>query len=262
VSAYTFQCRRLRQFVHGRLLFAGDAAHQVSPFGGRGANSGIQDAENLAWKLALILQKEAPASLMDTYHLERSAAADENITHSTRSTDFIAPRSSQEFRFRNAALALARQTEFAKRMVNSGRLSTASTYATVLSTPDEDLWNCPTQPGAPLLDARMTCSNSQPAWLLQAIGGEETVLHVYDGQNTPEIARKKLIVIGKDLIDDSGFFAQRYDATPGATYLVRPDQHLAARWRHLDPADIERASHRLRGHYHSAAFLPTETNDE
>jgi len=262
VSVYTFQCRRLRQFVHGRLLFAGDAAHQVSPFGGRGANSGIQDAENLAWKLALILQKEAPASLMDTYHLERSAAADENITHSTRSTDFIAPRSSQEFRFRNAALALARQTEFAKRMVNSGRLSTASTYATVLSTPDEDLWNCPTQPGAPLLDARMTCSNSQPAWLLQAIGGEETVLHVYDGQNTPEIARKKLIVIGKDLIDDSGFFAQRYDATPGATYLVRPDQHLAARWRHLDPADIERASHRLRGHYHSAAFLPTETNDE
>jgi 3-(3-hydroxy-phenyl)propionate hydroxylase len=117
VSVYSFQCRRLRQFVHGRVLFAGDAAHQVSPFGGRGANSGIQDAENLAWKLALVLQDQAPASLMDTYHLERSAAADENITHSTRSTDFIAPRSRQEFRFRNAALALARQTEFSKRMV-------------------------------------------------------------------------------------------------------------------------------------------------
>jgi 3-(3-hydroxy-phenyl)propionate hydroxylase len=214
VSVYSFQCRRLRQFVHGRVLFAGDAAHQVSPFGGRGANSGIQDAENLAWKLALVLQNQAPASLMDSYHLERSAAADENITHSTRSTDFIAPRSRQEFRYRNAALALARQTEFAKRMVNSGRLSTASTYATALSTPDGDLWNCPTQPGSPLLDARMTGSNGRPAWLLQAIGGEEAVLHVDDGQNHPEMGGKKLIVVGKDLLDESGFFAERCDATP------------------------------------------------
>ena len=52
VSVYTFQCRRLERFVHGRVVFVGDAAHQVSPFGARGANSGIQDAENLAWKLA------------------------------------------------------------------------------------------------------------------------------------------------------------------------------------------------------------------
>ena len=102
VSVYTFQCRRLKRFVHGRVVFVGDAAHQVSPFGARGGNSGIQDAENLAWKLALVLSGDAPASLIDSYDLERSAAADENVGHSTRSTDFIAPRSAQELRFRDA----------------------------------------------------------------------------------------------------------------------------------------------------------------
>ena len=247
VSVYTFQCRRLRQFVHGRVLFLGDAAHQVSPFGGRGANSGIQDAENLAWKLALVLRGEASESLLDSYHIERAAAADENIAHSTRSTDFIAPRSNWERRYRDAALALARDSEFAKRMVNSGRLSTACAYATALSTPDRDAWNCPTRPGAPLLDARMTSSRGEIAWLLAAVGGEETIIHVANGRDIPEIPGKRCIVIGRDLTDEFGFFARRYDATPGATWLVRPDQHLAARWRRFDPAAIEQASRRLRG---------------
>ena len=62
VSIYTFNCRRLDRFVHGRVIFVGDAAHQVSPFGARGANSGIQDAENLAWKLAAVLAGAGAAS--------------------------------------------------------------------------------------------------------------------------------------------------------------------------------------------------------
>jgi len=247
VSVYRFQCRRLRQFVHDRVIFAGDAAHQVSPFGGRGGNSGIQDAENLAWKLALVIKGEAPADLLQSYHLERAAAADENIAQSTRSTDFIAPRSQAEMRYRNTALALARQTDFAKRMVNSGRLSTAYAYATALSTPDGDSWNCPTRPGAPLLDARMTSLGGGSAWLLEAVGVEETVLYVDDGRAPPDLPGRKRLVIGQDLHDTEGFFARRYDATPGATYLVRPDQHLAARWRQFDAAAIEQASRRLRG---------------
>ena len=48
---YTFQCRRMQRFRHDRVIFAGDAAHVVSPFGARGANSGIQDTDNLVWKL-------------------------------------------------------------------------------------------------------------------------------------------------------------------------------------------------------------------
>lgn len=247
VSVYTFQCRRLERFVHGRVIFAGDSAHQVSPFGARGANSGIQDAENLAWKLALILQGEAPESLTETYDLERSAAADENIAHSTRSTDFIAPHTAQELRFRDAALALARRTAFAKRMVNSGRLSTASVYDTPLSTPDRDAWGGSARLGAPLPDAPMASPDGQPVWLLDAIGGEETILHVEGGGAAPPGEGRRRIVIGEDLLDPEGHFARRFDASPGATYLVRPDQHLAARWRDSDDGAVTAASMRLRG---------------
>ncbi|WP_114944053.1 FAD-dependent oxidoreductase [Microvirga calopogonii] len=244
VSVYTFQCRRLERFAHGRVVFAGDAAHQVSPFGARGANSGIQDAENLAWKLALVIKGEAPESLIDTYDAERSAAADENIGHSTRSTDFIAPRSAQELRFRNATLALARHAPFAKRMVNSGRLSMPSTYETSLSTPDEDDWSGSARLGAPVPDAPMRKGDGQPIWLLEALGGEETLIHVPNGSSPPP--GKRVLVIGQDLLDQEGFFARRFDATPGSTYLVRPDQHLAARWRHAAPEAIARASRRMK----------------
>jgi 3-(3-hydroxy-phenyl)propionate hydroxylase len=86
VSVYKFQCRRMQRFLHERVIFAGDSAHQVSPFGARGANSGLEDGENLAWKLALILRGDAPSSLLASYEIERGAAADENIRASTRST--------------------------------------------------------------------------------------------------------------------------------------------------------------------------------
>jgi 3-(3-hydroxy-phenyl)propionate hydroxylase len=246
VSVYTFQCRRLEHFVHGRVVFAGDAAHQVSPFGARGANSGVQDAENLAWKLALVVRGEAPANLLDTYDAERSAAADENIGHSTRSTDFIAPRTAQERRFRDAALALARGTGFAKRMVNSGRLSAPSTYNTVLSTPDRDSWSGSARLGAPLPDAPLQNRSGQTVWLLEAVGGDETLIQV--GPSPARFDAIRRLVIGEDLIDEAGFFTTRFDATPGAAYLVRPDQHLAARWRQYDPALVAAASRRLRGH--------------
>ena len=190
----------------------------------------------------------APESLIETYALERSAAADENIGHSTRSTDFIAPRSMQELRFRDAALHLARSTAFGKRMVNSGRLSTPSTYDTPLSTPDRDGWRGSARLGAPVPDAPLLDRNGRPVWLLDALGGDETVLHVPNGSRPgPTIAPPRTLVVGEDLVDADGLFAQRFDASPGATYLVRPDQHLAARWRHFDLDGIAAASRRLRG---------------
>jgi 3-(3-hydroxy-phenyl)propionate hydroxylase len=135
VSVYTFQCRRMQQFRHGRVLFAGDAAHQVSPFGARGANSGIQDSDNLCWKLRLVLDGKAPESLLDSYSGERVFAADENIMNSTRSTDFITPKSRTSLNFRNAVLTLARDHAFARALVNSGRLSVPSFLTGSRSTP-------------------------------------------------------------------------------------------------------------------------------
>jgi len=108
VSVYTFQCRRMQRFRHERVLFAGDAAHQVSPFGARGANSGLQDTDNLAWKLKLVIAGLAPDTLLDSYSSERVAAAQENLMNSTRSTDFITPKSQASQDFRNAVLTLAR----------------------------------------------------------------------------------------------------------------------------------------------------------
>ena len=81
----------------------------VSPFGARGANSGIQDADNLAWKLELVMRGDAPRRLLDSYDSERVAAADENIRNSTRSTDFITPKSAISRTFRDAVLELARR---------------------------------------------------------------------------------------------------------------------------------------------------------
>jgi 3-(3-hydroxy-phenyl)propionate hydroxylase len=247
VSVYTFQCRRLARFVHDRVIFAGDSAHQVSPFGARGANSGIQDAENLAWKLALVIKGEADERLIASYDTERIAAADENIAHSTRSTDFIAPRTAQELRFRDAALALAAEADFAKRMVNSGRLSSPTTYRdTPLSTPDGDVWTGSARPGAPAPDAPMRDVCGRPVWLLNALAGERLLLHMADAATAPPShPEARTVVIGRDLFDEEGAFAQRYDASPGATWLLRPDQHIAARWRHADEGSIDTALRRM-----------------
>ena len=71
VSVYAFRCARLARFVHGRIVFAGDSAHVVSPFGARGGNGGVHDVDNLVWKLAAILKGAAPASLLESYDEER-----------------------------------------------------------------------------------------------------------------------------------------------------------------------------------------------
>jgi 3-(3-hydroxy-phenyl)propionate hydroxylase len=250
VSVYTFNCRRLDRFVHGRVIFIGDAAHQVSPFGARGANSGIQDAENLAWKLAAVLKGQGGGALIESYDLERIQAADENIGHSTRSTDFMSPHSSAERRLRDAVLSLAEHAEFARRMVNSGRLSVPAVYDTPLSTPDVEPFAGTARLGAPLPDAPLRRADGAPTHLLENLRGEFEIIYVKNGDaangREPEaVDGIALIVIGDDLFDEEGKFTQRFDATPGATYLVRPDQHLCARWRSFDAAALLRARERV-----------------
>src|SRR5450631_4854428 len=168
ISIYKFQCRRMQRFVHERVVFASDAAHQVSPFGARGANSGLEDAENIAWKLDRVLRELSPEALLESYHLERSAAADENIRESTRSTDFMAPSSRQEARLRKAVLSLAKETEFGKRMINGGRLSVPSIYDSPLSTADTEVWRGGPRPGASMPDAPISARPGGPAFLTEA----------------------------------------------------------------------------------------------
>jgi 3-(3-hydroxy-phenyl)propionate hydroxylase len=264
VSIYTFQCRRMKDFRHGRILFVGDAAHQVSPFGARGANSGFQDTDDLLWKLALVMRGQAPDKLLDTYAADRAFAADENIMNSTRSTDFITPKSAVSRRFRNAALELAREYSFARKLVNSGRLSVPSFLTrSALNTPDTDGFTGSMVPGAPMDDAPVRVQD-RDAWLLDQMGGRFMALHFVDSAKSLDPRHKaQLLALKKDtgigiepvlisaqpdavdglttIHDRDGLAAVRYDARAGSTYLIRPDQHVAARWRRLDPAAITHA---------------------
>ena len=253
ISLYKFQCRRMDRFVHGRVIFAGDAAHQVSPFGARGANSGLEDAENLAWKLDRVLRKQSPVSLLESYHIERSAAADENIRESTRSTDFMAPNSHQEARLRKAVLSLAKETEFGKRMVNGGRLSVPSIYETPLSTADEDAWRGGPRPGASMLDAPISGGAGRHTFLTEAFidqGARFTLLAFGNGAAVEDAPQGiGTIRIGGEggLVDAEGLAVKRYDAEPGSAYLLRPDGYVAARFRHPTRERLDAALARASG---------------
>jgi 3-(3-hydroxy-phenyl)propionate hydroxylase len=246
ISLYKFQCRRMDKFIHGPVIFAGDAAHQVSPFGARGANSGLEDAENLAWKLDRVLKRISPERLLESYDIERSAAADENISESTRSTDFMAPGSRQEARLRKAVLALAKGTEFGKRMVNSGRLSVPSVYETPLSSADVDIWRSGPRPGASMIDAPIAARDGSSTFLTEAFmraGTRFTLLEFANGAAVDVPAEVGVIRVGGNsgFADPSGLLGARYDASPGAAYLLRPDGYVAARFRHPTRAALDAA---------------------
>ena len=249
ISVYKFQCRRMQNFLHDRVIFAGDAAHQVSPFGARGANPGIEDAENLGWKLAMVLRADAPASLLESYDVERGAAADENIRESTRSTDFMAPANEQETRLRRAVLSLANETEFGKRMINGGRLSVPSVYTSALSTDDRDAWAAGPRPGTHMPDAPLTGEHRFLSEAFAASGRGFTLLECANGRadDVPEGVAHLRIGDHAPLRDEAGLFATRYDVTPGSAYLLRPDGYVAARFRHPTRDAIETALARASG---------------
>ncbi|WP_419904095.1 FAD-dependent oxidoreductase [Kiloniella sp.] len=245
VSVYQFACRRMDNFRAGRIFFAGDSAHQVSPFGARGANTGVQDVDNLAWKLKLVIEGNASDSLLDSYCDERIFAADDNLKNSTRSTDFISPKSKVSTAFRDATLDLAKTYEFARPLVNSGRLSTPTPYVNSgLNTPDVDVFSGSMAPGTNCADAPIL-ENGAEGWLLNKLGGRFVVLVFGNQADNQHFIEQEfscdIIRIGKDIEDPKGILTKRYDAKPGTTYLIRPDQYIAARWREFDPSAINDA---------------------
>lgn len=270
-SVYTFACERMAAFRHGRVLFAGDAAHRVSPFGARGANSGVQDTDNLSWKLDLVSRGLAPDRLMDTYGEEREYAADENLLNSSRSTDFITPKSDISLLFRNTVLCLSKHYDFARKLVNSGRLSTATFYLhSSLNTDDTDEFSPELAPGTATLDAPITI-DGQDGWWLGETGGRfllamfctsrapsASVVHELSRLQDNPVGLRVVLILDprlaatapgglRSVIDKQGLLAQRHDGHDGTCYLIRPDQHIAARWRQPDYAKIKAALERAIG---------------
>jgi 3-(3-hydroxy-phenyl)propionate hydroxylase len=216
----------------------------------------VQDADNLCWKLALVLKGQAPAALLETYTEERGHGADENIKNSSRTTNFMTPKTTTERRFRDSVLALAPHAPFARALLNAGRLSRPCSLAGQrLQTPDTDpLIGLPC-PDAPVLDL-----DGNEAWLLDHLGTAFTLLIFAEAPPRGALASLhsslRIVTVttapqampgATVLIDHMGLVRQRYAAQPGDAILIRPDTHIAARIRTCDAAAVASALDRAAG---------------
>jgi 3-(3-hydroxy-phenyl)propionate hydroxylase len=167
-STYRFHQRVVERFSVGRVFFAGDAAHALPPYGARGMNSGIQDADNLAWKLALVLDGLANEDLLNSYHAERRPAAEENLAVTEKTIRFMVPPSASRQLVRKVILWMANRTRLAKSRVNSGRMAEPFVYR---SSPIIDR----------RLDQNLTGRLAPDGWL-RSSGGQKIRLRRYLGR--------------------------------------------------------------------------------
>ncbi len=248
VGPYSYRTMLMERFRHGRLLFIGDAAHAKSPFGARGGNSGIQDADNLGWKLALVLTSRAPDTLLDDFDAERHRAAAENIRVTGRSGRFLQPRSEAEFRLRRAVLQLARQHAFARALLNTGRLCVPHHYGGLPSVGQaagngKALANLALQRGDQTLHLLDLLAQGRPVAF--AFGVPSAPLQAaLDAANLPV----RVVEVGRELVDTAGLLARETDTPHGGIALVRPDSHLSASLPTADVAALLCAAQRALGH--------------
>jgi len=236
VGPWRFRRRVLARMTHGRVFFLGDASAQHSPFGARGGNRAVQDANNLGWKLALVLQGHARPALLDTYELERHFAARENVEISSRSAMFIAPETDGQRRVRDAFLELARKHEWARPMVNVGRLSVASVYDfSPLNSEAGALGAEGARPGAAAPDGRL-----DGGFFVDRLGDGFTV--AYFGGEGPRVEGATVLALPRGGHDP--LFA-RYGVESRATYVFRPDGHVLARCPGIDGEFAARAIRRV-----------------
>jgi 3-(3-hydroxy-phenyl)propionate hydroxylase len=253
VGPYAYRTMLMEHMRHGRVLFIGDAAHAMSPFGGRGGNSGIMDADNLGWKLALLLEGRADAAILDTYDAERQRAAEENVRITSRTGRFLRPRSSAELQLRSAVLQLARQQPFARALLNTGRMSTPHSYAGLASCGSGPLdgtavANVPLRRrGEPCdLVTLLREAGTEPLALVFAAapgdgaapgggadGDAAAAALAHTCAALAAAARDaalplQVLAVGTELVDAEGRLARATGVAAGGVALLRPDSHLAA----------------------------------
>ncbi|WP_128595140.1 FAD-dependent oxidoreductase [Paraburkholderia kirstenboschensis] len=269
VTIYKANALTLDSYRHGRVLFGGDAAHLVPIFGVRGANSGIDDADNLAWKLAFVVRGLASEGLLDSYSDERVFAAHENLRHGTKSTEFMAPPSFAFELMRKAVLSLAIKHERVRSLINPRQTSAITYTASPLNTSEAEPGAFVTGPvpGAVLAECPLTIvggANAREAYLTDLIAPCFTALHFSEDGRVPEGFAElgaalrdeklpfKLIPVTSHLHpettndhnwDHTGRLFAMYGAKPGTVYLVRPDGHVLGRWHAPAAADIAAAIH-------------------
>ena len=243
IGPYQYRDHLLDTFRTGRLFFVGDTAHVVSPFGARGGNSGIQDANNLGWKLALVAQGAADDALLDSYDAERRPAAAENLAVTRRTARFIAPRGAFEHRLRRAVIDLARTHAFARALVNTGRMSQPNAYPASAWLPQ----------GARNVQNLPIAWRAGPHGTLATLLAERTAFVVFwfapQARRVEGVASDDaLVVVGvggdtslRTFDDVGGRWAAHLGASAGDAALVRPDGYLAAVVRDADRSSISAA---------------------
>jgi 3-(3-hydroxy-phenyl)propionate hydroxylase len=262
-SVYSARALTLPNYVHGRVIFAGDAAHMLPIFGVRGANTGFQDAQALGWRLALVAKGAASTKLLDSYSSERVGAAREIVEEAGKSTRFMAPPTRGFRLLRDAVLSLSLTQPFVGPLYH-WRTSRPHEYgSSPLNSVGDDnlLFKAGPAHGAPPANVRF----SAESYLLDHLGGGFDLLYFSDGKAIPAELRQvveavmargvdvRLIAIssvgaasiqGADLVlyDSEGRCRARYGVMAnGAAYLLRPDQHVCARWMALDANRLQAA---------------------
>jgi 3-(3-hydroxy-phenyl)propionate hydroxylase len=246
IGPYGYRDHLLDDFRHGRILFIGDSAHVVSPFGARGGNSGIQDAANLGWKLALVAQGRAGDALLDTYDAERRPAAVENLRVTSRSARFLAPRTPAEHRLRRAVVALASRHAFARALVNTGRMSVANDYPAAPHLPEG---------GRSVQNLPLRHLDGRPTTLMELLADGTHCLGLWFGPGRAQAGAAadieaslplRLVAVGGDselptLQPDQRLARHLGEPPKGSLLIVRPDAYRAALLKDPTPASISAA---------------------
>jgi 3-(3-hydroxy-phenyl)propionate hydroxylase len=259
-SVYRFHSRHATRMQKGRVLFAGDAAHVFSPFGARGLNSGVQDAENAAWKLAFVLHGWAPDALIESYHQERLAAALENLEVTEKTMRFLVPQTEAEHARRLQILERARTDASARAEVDSGRLAEPYWYVdSRLTTPDPTRLfagrppageSPPPAPGVlvpdlPIRHAAARLRGIVRDGVLALTADDVDAVHVAATLRAATRAPSHAHRIGD--LDVDGALALAFDVRAGEVWLIRPDGHVAAVLSRADATTLAAATARMLG---------------